>query len=111
MNIEHQGASPEIDVAELERLMAEGDVRLLDVREAWEFQRVRVPGAVNVPLGQLVAEAPNLPRDKRYAVICQSGHRSLSATDYLLGRGFEGTVSVKGGTGQWTITGRPVERS
>jgi rhodanese-related sulfurtransferase len=110
MSILHSDASPEIDVAELERLMAEGDVRLLDVREPREFQRVRVPGAVNVPLGQLVAQTPNLLRDKPYAVICQSGHRSLSATEYLLGHGFEGTVSVKGGTGQWTITGRPVER-
>jgi rhodanese-related sulfurtransferase len=110
MSILHRDASPEIDVAELERLIASGEVRLLDVREAWEFQRVRVPGAVNVPLGQLVTQMPNLLRDKPYAVICQSGQRSLSATEYLLGCGFEGTVSVKGGTGQWTITGRPVER-
>jgi rhodanese-related sulfurtransferase len=51
-----------------------------------------------------------LKRDKPYAVICASGSRSRSATDYLVDQGFEGTVSVSGGTGAWARSGRPIIR-
>ncbi len=102
--------TPEIGVDELADLMKTGSVRVLDVREEWEYRRGRVPGAVSVPLGRLTAAAAGLPRDMPYAVICESGSRSLAATDFLLSRGFEGAVSVKGGTGAWARTMRPLER-
>ena len=51
-----------------------------------------------------------LKRDKRYAVICESGSRSRGATNFLLDEGFEGTVSVRGGTGAWARSGRPIVR-
>jgi rhodanese-related sulfurtransferase len=89
--------------------MTSGSVHVLDVREDWEYRRGRVPGAVSVPLGRLTSEVATLPRDKPLAVICESGSRSLAATDFLLGQGFEGAVSVKGGTGAWARTQRPLE--
>ena len=102
-------ATPEIDVDELDGLLQKGSVHLLDVREGWEFKRRRVPGAISLPLGRLTARAAELPRDKPYAVICESGSRSLAATDFLLGQGFEGAVSIRGGTGAWARTDRPTE--
>ena len=103
-------STPEMGVDELADLIESGSVRILDVREDWEFRRGRVPGAVSVPLGRLTAQAAGLPRDKPYAVICESGNRSLAATDFLLSQGFEGAMSVKGGTGAWARTKRPLER-
>jgi rhodanese-related sulfurtransferase len=97
-------ATPEIDVDELDGLLQKGSVHLLDVREDWEFKRRRVPGAISLPLGRLTARVAELPRDKPYAVICESGSRSLAATDFLLGQGFDGVVSVRGGTGAWART-------
>jgi rhodanese-related sulfurtransferase len=102
--------TPEIGVDELADLIESGAVRVLDVREDWEFRRGRVPGALSVPLGRLTAQASVLPRDKPLAVICESGHRSMAATDYLLSQGFSGAVSVRGGTGAWARTLRPLER-
>jgi rhodanese-related sulfurtransferase len=101
---------PEIDVDELERLADSGSVRILDVREDWEFRRGHVPGAVSLPLGRLTAQAAGLPRDKPLAVICEHGVRSQAATDYLLAQGFVGAVSVKGGTNAWARTQRPLEK-
>ena len=69
-----------------------------------------MPGAISIPLGQLTSQAVSLSRDKPYAVICESGSRSLAATDYLLGQGFEGAASVRGGTGAWARSQRPIER-
>jgi rhodanese-related sulfurtransferase len=104
-------STPEIGVDELDALVRSGSVRVLDVREDWEFSRGRVPGAVNVPLKKLPLRAPQLKHDKPYAVICQSGSRSRSATNFLLDQGFEGAVSVKGGTSAWVRAERPLVRA
>ena len=101
---------PTIDVVELDARIAAGSVRVLDVREAHEFRRGHVRGAVNVPTGALAAGMAQLRRDKPYAVICQSGARSAGATARLIDHGFEGTVSVTGGTAAWIRSGRPVVR-
>ena len=102
--------TPEIGIDELDDLVKTGTVYVLDVREDWEYKRGRVPGAISLPLGRLTAQAAALPKDKPYAVICESGSRSISATDYLLGQGFDGAVSVRGGTGAWARSDRPIER-
>jgi len=104
-------STPEIGVDELDTLIQGGSVRILDVREDWEFSRGRVPGAVNVPLKKLPLQAPQLKHDKPYAVICESGSRSRGATNFLLDQGFEGAVSVKGGTSAWARTKRPLVRA
>lgn len=102
--------TPEISVEELDDFLRDGGVRLMDVRETWEYRRGRVPGALNVPLSQFAQRAADLPQDKRILVICESGNRSLAATDFLLMTGFEGAASVRGGTDAWARTGRPLER-
>jgi len=99
---------PLIDVVELDARLAAGTVRLLDVREDHEFRAGHVPGAIHVPLKKLADRVPKLKRDKPYAVICANGNRSRSATNLLLDQGFEGTVSVKGGTVAWSNSGRPI---
>jgi rhodanese-related sulfurtransferase len=103
-------STPEIGVDELaDRLSADG-VFVLDVREDWEYRRGRVPGAMSLPLGRLVASVGELPRDKPIAVICESGTRSLAGADFLLSQGFEGATSVRGGTSSWARAGRPIEK-
>ncbi len=101
---------PSIDVVELEALLAEGSVRVLDVREDDEFRRGHVPGAIHIPAGRLPDRLGRLAHDRPYAVICASGSRSRGATSYLLEQGFEGAVSVRGGTGAWARGGRPLVR-
>jgi rhodanese-related sulfurtransferase len=105
-----RNSTPEVTIDELESFMGTGDVRVLDVREEWEYRRGRVPGALHIPLGQLPDKAAGLPRDKRILVICESGSRSLAAAEFLLRNGFVETASVRGGTGAWVRSRRPVER-
>ena len=70
---------------------------LLDVRETIELAVEQVPGAVNIPLGQLRAHLEELPRDREILVICRSGQRAYTATRCLLQNGFDARV-VSGGT-------------
>lgn len=101
--------TPEITVEELDALRRDRAIRVLDVRDDWEFKRGHLPGSIHVPVKQLPARAAKLPRNVRYAVICQSGSRSRSATDFLIAQGFDGAVSVRGGTGAWVRGGKPLE--
>ena len=101
---------PQIDIEELDALMAQGAVRVLDVREDSEFKSGHVRGAIHIPVKRLPDRVARLKHDKPYAVICQSGSRSRSATAYLVDQGFEGAVSVRGGTGAWARSGRALVR-
>ena len=96
-------------VEQLDELLDNDAAHILDVREDWEYQRGHVPGARHIPLGQLAHRIDELPRDRRVVVICQSGNRSLGATDLLIERGFADAASVAGGTSAWARDGRPVE--
>ncbi|HZW00298.1 MAG TPA: rhodanese-like domain-containing protein [Candidatus Deferrimicrobium sp.] len=69
---------------------------VLDVREPAELAVEHVPGAVNIPLGQLRARLDELPRDRTIHVVCRSGQRAYLATRVLLQNGFDAR-NVSGG--------------
>jgi rhodanese-related sulfurtransferase len=66
------------------------------VRNPPELQVESVPGAVNIPLGQLRARLGELPRDREIHVICRSGGRAYFATRILLQNGFKART-ISGG--------------
>jgi NADPH-dependent 2,4-dienoyl-CoA reductase/sulfur reductase-like enzyme/rhodanese-related sulfurtransferase len=68
---------------------AAADGLLLDVRESAELAVENVPGAVNIPLGQLRARLGELPRERDILVVCRSGQRAYYATRMLLQQGFK----------------------
>ncbi len=55
-----------------------------------------MPGAVNIPLGELRGRLDELPRDREILVICRSGQRAYYATRILLQNGFKAR-NVSGG--------------
>ena len=71
-------------------------VFLLDVREPVELAAENVPGALNIPLGQLRARLGELPRDREIHVFCRSGQRAYYATRILLQNGFKAR-NISGG--------------
>ena len=62
------------------------DAVLLDVREADEFQRGHIPGAVNEPLSGIAHTA--LPKDKPLYLYCLRGTRSRRAARILKKMGY-----------------------
>lgn len=71
------------------KLLAEGAL-VLDVRSPEEFQRGKVPGAVNVPLGDLASRIARLAPDKQKPILvhCLSGGRSAIAQSQLRRLGY-----------------------
>jgi rhodanese-related sulfurtransferase len=101
--------SPEVDQVDPDVLAALGDEALvLDVREPEEYHHGHVPGAVNVPQAELASRLEEIPRDRTLYVVCQGGLRSLRAARFLLQRGRDRVVNVRGGTGAWEQAGRPL---
>ena len=74
-----------------------GNGFLLDVREPVELSVESVPGAVNIPLGQLRTRLEELPRDREILVICRSAQRAYAATRILAQNGFDART-LAGGT-------------
>lgn len=100
-------AISEVDVATLERKLAEG-APLIDVRQPDEFAAGHVPGAVLVPLGDVPDRLDAFSSTQTNYLICRSGARSMRAAEFLADRGFD-VVNVAGGTLAWQESGRPTE--
>ena len=76
---------------------------LLDVRETEEFAEWSIPGAVNIPLGQLESRLSEVPQSQAILVICAKGARALAGATLLVDRGYDATV-MDGGMGSWGTT-------
>ena len=78
------------------------DIFLLDVREPMEFSEHKIPGAVNIPLGEIfMPDVQNkIPKDKKIVTICSHGNRSMVATFALAQKGIESS-SLTGGMALW----------
>jgi rhodanese-related sulfurtransferase len=98
---------PEIDVVELSDRRDEGAV-IIDVREDDEWLEARVPGAVHIPLGQVVERIDEVPTTGTVYVICGSGPRSARAVEHYRSVGVD-AVNVVGGTVAWIGEGLPVD--
>jgi NADPH-dependent 2,4-dienoyl-CoA reductase/sulfur reductase-like enzyme/rhodanese-related sulfurtransferase len=72
------------------------DAFLLDVREPVELAVESVPGAVNIPMGQLRSRLEELPKDREIHIICRSAQRAYYATQMLQQHGFK-VSSISGG--------------
>lgn len=103
--------TPEVSAREaLEKLEAGNDALLVDVREQWENDEIRAPGATVIPLSEFTRRYEELPRERELLVICHSGYRSLQAANFLLRKGYTRVASVMGGMEEWEVAGLPVER-
>lgn len=67
----------------------ETEAMLLDVRDRAEFKSGSVPGAKNIPLGELRASLTSLPRDRPILLLCGVGQRAYYACRLLRQHGFD----------------------
>ena len=76
---------------------------LLDVREPWEFETAKIPGAKLMPMGEVRSRAhQELDPDDHIVVVCHHGVRSMNVTAWLRQQGFERAQSMRGGIDAWS---------
>ena len=93
----------EIDARALARRIAAGESPLLvDVREEWEYQIARLPGAELHPGSTLDLDAPVIPRDRDVVLYCHSGMRSHFWMTAMRERGYDRVAHLRGGIDAWS---------
>src|SRR5689334_9999424 len=81
--------------------------QLLDVREPWEFERARIPGAQLVPMREVPARLDEIDRGKDVVAICHHGGRSAQVALFLERNGYGKVHNLVGGVDAWSRTVDP----
>jgi rhodanese-related sulfurtransferase len=92
-----------VSFGELNTALAEGRVRVVDVREPHEFVTGTVPGAINMPLS--VFNPARLPAGKPVVLICHAGMRSRRALSRAVKAGRSDVRHYAGGICGWRRAG------
>ncbi|MCC7051946.1 MAG: MBL fold metallo-hydrolase [Gemmatimonadaceae bacterium] len=100
---------PQRSAASLAGALGRSDVLVLDVRSDSEFRGGHIPGAVNIPLGELPERLRELPADGTIVTQCASGGRSAIAASLLLMAGAAQVENLAGGIEAWRNGGFEVE--
>lgn len=94
----------QISVKEVSDRVARGDKLLLvDVREQWEYDLCRIPGAKLIPLGTIPANLNAFLDAEEVICYCHHGMRSLDAAAWLRQQGVESAKSMAGGIERWSV--------
>jgi hydroxyacylglutathione hydrolase len=104
------GQVPQISVLNLFEEFRErpGELHVVDVRRAMEWEAGHVEQAQLKPLSSLRTMLGDLDVNRPIAVHCQSGYRSSIATSLLLRAGFKQVLNVTGGFDAWLAQKLPV---
>jgi phage shock protein E len=106
--------SPKITPAELTEELAkpDPDVVVLDVRTPEEFAAGHVPGARNIPHGEIQSRLAELAdaRGKKVVLYCRSGRRVSLAEAVLSKEGFTRLQHLEGDWPAWEAQKRPVAK-
>jgi glyoxylase-like metal-dependent hydrolase (beta-lactamase superfamily II) len=91
----------DLSAEELAARLGTNDVPLvLDVRERDEFATWSIPGALNIPIGELEAKIGELPHGREVVTVCASGSRSSAAAAALARAGWH-VANLAGGMPAW----------
>jgi rhodanese-related sulfurtransferase len=106
---ERDGLEP-VSRADLQRRMKQGLVTVLDVRPKDEYALGHVPGARNMPLGQLKRQLSKLDRDMEVVAYCRGPYCVLSfeAVAQLRKAGFRAR-RLEDGLPEWKAAGLRID--
>ena len=101
-----------------ERLQANPDILVVDVREPYEFDAMHIAGSLNVPRGILESACeweyeetePELARarEREIVIVCRSGYRSVLAAHSMQLLGYSNVASLKTGLRGWKDYEQPL---
>jgi hydroxyacylglutathione hydrolase len=94
-------STPQISVQELETRLHAGDLQVLDVRRAPEWEAAHIEAATWWPLDNFKVSPPEMDRKAAVAVHCKSGYRSMIACSLLQRAGYANVFNVIGGFDAW----------
>ncbi len=100
------GSSPQMSISAARDVVG---VPILDVRGRSEFSSGHIPGAINIPLGELQRRMEEIPKGP-LIVHCQTSSRSAIAASLLRRCGWNDVRNMSGGFVEWERSGNSFER-
>lgn len=112
--VEHHYETPSVDPGELKAMMEAGtDMVVLDSRPMDEFNRMSIPGAMDVPGGELVYRIGEIAPNPATTIVvnCAGRTRSIMGAESLRSAGVPNrVVALRNGTMGWELAGFSCDR-
>ena len=111
----YESLLPQTTVDEAFRIYQSGEGLFVDSRDAEDFEKDHIPGAINIPQRRWAEVWPEwqsqLPRDRLLLLYCYGGHCGLSTRQAkrLLADGYEDFLIIDHGWDGWTEAGYPTK--
>jgi rhodanese-related sulfurtransferase len=78
---------------------------LIDTRDAQQFAKNKLPGAINIEWRKVLEQSKSIPKDKMVVMYCNTGALSAQAGFALRMAGWENVRILHGGMEEWTTKG------
>ena len=78
---------------------------IIDARDASQFAKEHIPGAVNIEWRQVLAKSSSISKDKTVLIYCNTGSLSAQAGFALRVSGWENVKILQGGFAEWKAKG------
>jgi len=101
---ENKGNPDEVTVQDMKKALDNPSlgIKVVDVREAFEYEIAKVDGVPLLPMSQLQQRFTELDPNTRYYLLCKVGARSHQAMQFLHQQGFKYVKNVEGGINAWS---------
>lgn len=101
--------TPTVSAAEFKALLAGKDAPpVIDIRDAEEYAKAHLAGAISVPLDDIAQKAAKLAPGKSVIIVDHAGHQTLLAGRLLKSLGRTEIKRLDGGMLKWQEAGFPV---
>lgn len=80
-------------------------MHVIDARDAGQYAKEHIPGAVNLEWRKVLAQRSTIPKDKPVLIYCNTGSLSAQAGFALRVAGFENVRILQGGFSEWKAKG------
>lgn len=78
---------------------------IIDARDAGQFAKSHIPGAINIEWRQVLAKRVSIPKDKPVLIYCNSGSLSAQAGFAMRVAGWDSLRILQGGFDEWRAKG------
>lgn len=78
---------------------------VIDARDAGQFAKAHIPGAVNMDWRRVLARRNEIPKDQPVLIYCNTGSLSAQAGFALRVAGWDNLRILQGGMEEWTAKG------
>ena len=78
---------------------------VIDARDAAQYAKEHIPGAVNIEWRQVLAKSGDIPKNKTVLIYCNTGTLSAQAGFALRVSGWENVRILQGGFSEWKAKG------